>query len=142
MVSRMRYHGTKAAGATIALFGGFAAALFVALSALIQWVIAQPGIAADATLTRALHFMIYAIGGPGYSVPLGLLIAGISIPAGFMRLLPKWLVAFGVVLGIIGELSALSLVVPGALFLIPLTRFPGFVWLIAAGFKLPSRARA
>lgn len=29
-----------------------------------------------------------------------------------------------------------SLIVPQALFLIPLTRFPGFVWLIAAGFKL------
>jgi hypothetical protein len=141
MVSRMRFHGTKAAGITIALFGGFMAALFVALSALIQWVLARPGIADDGTLTRALHFMVYAIGGPGYSVPLGLLIAGLSIPAGFMRLLPRWLVVFGVILGITGELSALSLVLPGALFLIPLTRFPGFVWLIAAGFKLPSRMR-
>jgi hypothetical protein len=44
----------------------------------------------------------------------------------------------GIVLGIIGELSALSLIVPQALFLIPLTRFPGFVWLILAGFKLSS----
>jgi hypothetical protein len=31
-----------------------------------------------------------------------------------------------------------GLVIPGALFLIPLTRFPGFVWLIAAGFGLSS----
>jgi hypothetical protein len=54
-----------------------------------------------------------------------------------MRLLPKWLVVFGLALGAIGELSALSLVVPQALFLIPLTRFPGFIWLIAAGFALP-----
>jgi len=59
-------------------------------------------------------------------------------PAAFMRLLPKWLVGFGLVLAVIGELSALSLVIPKALFLIPLTRFPGFIWLIAAGFALPN----
>ena len=141
MVSRLRYHGTKAAGATIALFGGFATSLFVALSALVQWVIAQPGIADDSELTRALYFLIFAAGGPGFSVPLGLLIAGISVTAGFMRLLPRWLVVFGLILGVVGELSVFSLVIPGALYLIPLTRFPGFVWLIAAGFKLPSRAR-
>ena len=54
-----------------------------------------------------------------------------------MKLLPKWLILFGLALGVIGELSALSLVIPRALFLIPLTRFPGFLWLIAAGFCLP-----
>ena len=42
----------------------------------------------------------------------------------------------GLVLAAIGELSALSLIVPGALFLIPLARFPGFIWLMIAGFTL------
>jgi hypothetical protein len=32
------------------------------------------------------------------------------------------------------------MVIPPALFLIPLTRFPAFVWLIAAGFLLPKSA--
>jgi hypothetical protein len=73
----------------------------------------------------------------GFSVPMGLLIAGICIPAAFRKLLPKWLVVFGLMLAVAGELSALSLVIPKALFLIPLTRFPGFIWLIAAGFALP-----
>ena len=73
----------------------------------------------------------------GFSVPLGLLITGVCIPAAFFKLLPKWLVAFGLVLAVIGELSVLSMVIPQALFLIPLTRFPGFIWLIAAGFALP-----
>jgi hypothetical protein len=43
-----------------------------------------------------------------------------------------------VVFGVIGELGAVSLVIPKALFLIPLTRFPGFVWMIVAGFTLPA----
>jgi hypothetical protein len=54
-----------------------------------------------------------------------------------MKLFPRWLVVFGLALTVIGELSVLSLLIPQALFLIPLTRFPGFVWLIAAGFLLP-----
>ena len=36
-----------------------------------------------------------------------------------------------------GELSWLNLVFPQALFLIPFIRFPGFLWLIAAGLALP-----
>jgi hypothetical protein len=136
MVSRLRFHRTEAAGVTIALFGGLSASIFVAISALAQWTLAQPGMADDAGLTRALYFLIFSTGGPGYSVPLGLLMAGISVTAGIMGLLPRWLAVFGVTLGVIGELSSLSLVIPGALYLIPLTRFPGFVWLIAAGFRL------
>jgi hypothetical protein len=138
MVSRLRFQRASAAGVTIALFGGLGTSFFMGLSALVQWTIAQPGIAVNADLTRALYYLLFATGGVGYSVPIGLLFAGISVTAGFMRLLPRWLVVFGVLLGLVGELSSLSLVIPGALFLIPLTRFPGFVWLIAAGFSLPN----
>jgi hypothetical protein len=141
MVSRLRYHGAQAAWVMIALFGGLAASSAVALSALIQWTIAQPGIAEEGALTRALYFLIFAFGGPCFSVPLGLLTAGLSVPAGHMSLLPRWLVVFGVILGVAGALSALDLLTHRALFLIPLTRFPGFVWMIVAGFKLPGRAR-
>jgi hypothetical protein len=41
------------------------------------------------------------------------------------------------VLAIAGELSWFYFVSPKVLFLIPLTRFPGFIWLIAVGFALP-----
>jgi len=61
----------------------------------------------------------------------------VSITAGFMKLLPKWLVFFGVFLAIAGELSWLHLAFAKLLFLIPLVRFPGFIWLIATGFLLP-----
>jgi hypothetical protein len=135
-VSRLRFHGVNAAGVTIALFGGMATSFFMGLSSLIQWTLSQPGVADSAEVTRGLYFLLFATGGVGYSVPIGLLFAGISISAGAHQLLPRWLAIFGAVLGVVGELSSLSLVIPGALFLIPLTRFPGFVWLIAAGFTL------
>jgi hypothetical protein len=141
MVSRLRFHGIKAAGTHIALFGGIAATMAVSIAAMVCWVLAQPGIAEETTVTRALHYLTFAVGGPGYSVPLGLLIAGISVTGAFAKLLPKWLVIFGLILGAAGVLSTLSLIIPQALFLIPLTRFPGFVWLIAAGFTLPRGRR-
>jgi hypothetical protein len=102
---------------------------------------AYPGIAQDPGVLRALYYLVFSIGGVGISVPMGLLILGLAIPAAIMKLLPRWLVVFGFALGVMGELSALSLVIPKAVFLIPLTRFPGFIWLIAAGFALPKSAR-
>ena len=137
MVSRLQFLGVRVAGAHIALFGGLMAAFNMAASALVLWVMAYPGIAQDAAVLRALYYLTFAFGGVGFSVPLGLLMAGVCIPAAFFKLLPKWLVVFGIVLAVMGELSALALVIPNALFLIPLTRFPGFIWLIAAGFALP-----
>ena len=39
--------------------------------------------------------------------------------------------------GKVGEVSSFFMVFPALLFAIPLTRFPGFIWLIFVGFKLP-----
>jgi hypothetical protein len=137
MVSRLQFLGVRAAGAHIALFGGLMTAFNTAAAALVLWVMAYPGVARDTTVLRALYYLAFSFGGVGFSVPVGLLIAGICIPAAIMKLFPRWLVVFGLALAVIGEVSALSLLIPQALFLIPLTRFPGFVWLITAGFLLP-----
>jgi hypothetical protein len=115
--------------------------MMVSSSAL--WTMSSPGIAQDSTLLLALYRFSFALGGPGFSVPFGLLIAGVSVTAGLSKLLPKWLVIAGLVIAVIGELSWLDILFPKALLLIPLTRFPGFIWLITAGFVLPSaRERA
>ena len=139
VVSRLKFLTIKAAGTNIALFGGFMTAFNVAVSSLILWVMSYPGIGQDATSIRVLYYMVFAIGGVGYSVPLGLLIAGISVTTYFMKLLPKWLLALGLLLAIMGELSWLTLIFPKLLPLIPLTRFPGFIWLILIGFLLPKQ---
>ena len=137
IVSRLQFLGVRASGSYIALFGGFVMAINLIISALILWVMAYPGIAQEASVNRALYYLAFAIGGVGYSVPLGLLIAGVSVTSGFMKLLPKWMVWFGISIAVIGETSFLSLIFPQLVYLIPLTRFPGFIWLIIAGFMLP-----
>jgi hypothetical protein len=141
VVSRLRFLGIEAAGPNIALFGGFMTVFNGFAAGFTVWAMIHPGVTDDVTLTTALYYLSYAFGGPGFSVPMGLLMAGVCIPAGLGRLLPKWIVALGMVLAVAGELSWFNLVSPKVLFLIPLVRFLGFVWLIAVGFKLPSVAR-
>jgi hypothetical protein len=138
IVSRLRFLGNRAAGPYIALFGGLATVFDMMACAHVLWVMVRPGIAQDTVVLRALYYLSFSLGGPGFSVPMGLLMAGVSVSVGFRKLLPKWVVGLGLLLAACGELSWISMIVPNAVFLIPLTRFPGFIWLIAAGFMLPA----
>lgn len=137
--SRLQFLGVRAVGPSIALLGGLLTTVTMLVGCAVGWAMVFPGVAADDGALRALYYVGFAIGGVGYSVPMGLLIAGIAVPSGFMRLLPRWTVVFGVILGVIGELSFLALLSPKLTLLIPLTRFPGFIWLVVAGFMLAAR---
>ena len=138
VVSRLRFFGLTVAGVTIAQFGGYVASIMLALSGLTTWAITQPGMTDDLSTLRALQLQSFATGGVGHVVGLGLLMAGVSLPAAFARLLPRWIVWLGLVLAVLAELSSVSLVFPMAALLLPLSRFPALVWLIAAGFAMPS----
>src|SRR6266550_9557183 len=100
LVSRLQFLGVRVAGAHIALFGGLMTSFNMAASALVLWVMAYPGIAHDAAVLRALYYLTFALGGVGFSVQMGLLLASICVPAAFFKLLPKSLVVFGLVLAV------------------------------------------
>jgi hypothetical protein len=136
IASRMQFFGLRVAGVHIALFGGLSASFFLAVSALTQWVLAQEGVAASAA-GRALHHLAFATGGFGHVVPLGLLVAGISATAGLTGRLPRWMMLFGFAVAGIAELSALGLLLPAAMVLLPLARFPALVWIVCAGALIP-----
>jgi hypothetical protein len=75
---------------------------------------------------HAIYRISFGIGGPGYAVPFALLAAGISIPA-FRRS------------GRCSQLVRNPKRSPPSAH--PLTRFPGFVWIIAAGFTVGKRQK-
>jgi hypothetical protein len=133
--SRLRFLGIKAAGATIALYGGLVASCLLALSGLSAWVLSQPGV--DGAAARALHLLAFGLGGPGHVATLGLLVAGLAVSSGLGGLLARGWMWSGIAIAAASELSVFSLVfLPAALFL-PLGRFTAMVWLIAVGFLLP-----
>jgi hypothetical protein len=142
VVSRFQFLGVNVAGITIALFGGLAASFFLASSGLTLWVLSSPGVAELASNARVLQLLAFATGGPGHVVTLGLLLAGISLAGGVTRKLPRWVMWFGVGVATIAELSTLTLISNGAAVLLPLARFPAFVWMICVAFTLPSRRPA
>jgi len=141
VASRLRFLGIEVAGVSIALFGGIAASVLLAASGLVQWALSWPGVAAEPSTARALHLLTFALGGPGTVVPLGLLIAGVSVSAGLTRLIPRWLMWFGLVVAALAELSALTLIAPAAAYLLPAARFPALIWMICVGVLLPKSRR-
>jgi hypothetical protein len=138
-VSRLRFLGVKSAGPFIALFGGLLTVFNGIAASMIGWTMIHPDVAAAPSVLLGLYYLAYAFGGPGFSIPMGLLMAGISVSAAFTKLLPKWIVVLGLVLAVAGELSWFHFISPELLFLVPLVRFPGFIWLIAVGFAMPRR---
>ncbi|MFE4227024.1 hypothetical protein ACFRJ8_03935 [Arthrobacter sp. NPDC056886] len=135
--------GVRVPGPAIGFFGGITASVFLMLSAAVGWVLSRPEITTDGTLTHALAFLAFITGGVAYVVGLGLLVAGIAVPALILRFVPRWLAWAGLVIAALAELSFLSMVIEPLQFLLPIGRFGGLLWLVAVGFLLPrSRAAA
>lgn len=135
--ARLHQLGIRVAGATIALAGGLLASAFASLSALLQWTLSRPAVTDEPAVVRALHDLAFLTGGPAHVVALGLLLAGIAVPALIVGILPRWLAVIGLLLAVAAELSTLALVTPGFVVLLPLARFGAMAWLVAAGALLP-----
>jgi hypothetical protein len=141
VVSRLRFLRVRAAGTNIALFGGLTAAIALFLSGMAGWILSVPEVAASAPTVKAVVFLNFLAGGVLYAVGFGLLAAGVSVTCYFMRLVPRWLAALGMVVAIAGELSSLSLIAYPANFFIPITRFVGYIWMIFAAVALTKNRR-
>jgi hypothetical protein len=123
-------------GPVISLVGGILAAVSLLVSSFATYVESRPEIT-EAQVVHALAFLSFVAGGPGYVVGLGLLIAGIAVPAFVLRLVPRWLAGTGLALAVLAELTWLSLLLQPVQYLLPVGRFVGGIWIIAAGFVLP-----
>jgi hypothetical protein len=135
-VSRLHYMRVRAAGTNIALLGGLITTIALLLSGIVGWVLSVPEVSASAPVVKAIVFLNFLLGGVVYAVGFGLLAAGVSVTSYFMRLLPRWLVALGMLVALAGELSSFSLIAYPANFFIPITRFAGFIWMISVAAAL------
>ena len=142
VTSRLRFLGVNVTGVSIAFFGGIAASLLLVLSGLCSWVLSQPHMADDLNVMHAIQLLGFGCGGVGNIVALGLLMAGISVPCLFGNYTPKWLAWFGIILAGLAEISTLSLILPQAVWLLPIVRFPSLVWMIGTGFTLLKKVPA
>ena len=142
VVSRLRFLGVRAAGTNIALLGGSIATIALLLSGAVGWILSVREVLDSAQVMKAIVFLNFLLGGAVFSVGFGLLAAGVSVTSYFMRLLPRWMVAVGMLVAIAGELSSFSLIAYPANFFIPVTRFLGFIWMISVAVGLTKNREA
>ncbi len=135
-VSRLHFLGVRAAGTNIALLGGLIATIALLLSGAVGWILSVPEVLDSAQVMKAIVFLNFLLGGTVFAVGFGLLAAGVSVTSYFMRLVPRWMVAVGMLVAIAGELSSFSLIAYPANFFIPITRFGGFIWMVSVAVGL------
>lgn len=134
---RLRALGSTAPGSAITLVGGVLAAAALTLGALFGWTGGRLPADADPVLARALADLAFLAGGPGYTVTFALLIAGVSVTGLLAGLLPKAVTWTGLALAAVGVLSGFTLLAAGFGYLLPVVRFGGLIWLVAAAALLP-----
>lgn len=139
---RLRTLGVTAPGAVIGLSGGLLAAASFGLSGLLTWTSGQLGAANTPGVARAVADLGFAAGSVGFVAPLGLLLAGVAVPALFLRLMPRPLAWAGLVIAAISLLSVFTLLTPALDATLPVGRFAGLAWLVAASVSLPRARRA
>jgi hypothetical protein len=135
--ARMRRLGVTAPGTTIGMAGGLLAAASLALSGLAAWTAVESAPLGEPALVRALTTLSFAAGGPGFVPPFALLVAGLAVPSLLLGLLPRALAWAGLVIAGVGMLAVLSLLTPALYVLLPVGRFGGVLWIVAAAFLLP-----
>lgn len=135
--ARLRQLGVTAPGATIALTGGTLAAGALGLAGLVAWTLSIPEVGADNAVVRAFYYLVFLLGGPGHIVALGLLVAGMAVPALILGLTPRPIAWIGLVTGAFAELTTLVLVWPQLGVMLPIARIMALLWLVVAGALLP-----
>jgi len=139
---RLRTLGVTAPGAVIGLSGGLLAAASLALSGLLTWTSGQLGGANTPAVARALTDLGFAVGAAGFVVPLGLLAAGIAVPALILRFTARPLAWAGLVIAAVSLLATFTLLTSALDATLPIGRFAGLAWLIAVSVALPGNRHA
>ena len=109
----------------------------MSLLGLVTWVRSQTPDLTDPGLARVLADFGFALGAAGYAAPFALLMAGVAVPSLILRFLPRPLAWTGLVIAAIGMLTTFTLLTPALDVTLPILRFGGLLWFIAAGFLLP-----
>jgi hypothetical protein len=75
-----------------------------------------------------LKYLGYSTGRVAFIAAFVILMAGISIPCLFVKLMPRWIAITGLILAACAELSTFSLLFYDATILLPIPRFESFIW--------------
>ncbi|MFI9782271.1 DUF4386 domain-containing protein [Kitasatospora sp. NPDC051984] len=138
---RLRALGITAPGSAITLVGGVLASSALVLSAAGAWAGGRLPADAPPALGRALADVSFLAGGPAFAAGFGLLAAGVSVSAMLADLLPRAVTWAGLVVASAAMLALFALLAGGFMYLLPVVRFGGLVWLLFVAALLPKTRR-
>jgi len=131
----------KAQRATrFAVIGSAGSAVFLSLAAITSWALASPEAVDPGSAFRTLQFLPFLFGGPAWAAFFAMFMLGVTQASS--GLLSKWMLWSGYGLTTTSVIATLVLITLAAAPFLPLTRFLGFVWLIAATILLNRAGRA
>jgi hypothetical protein len=136
---RIRQLGLRVPGRIIALSGGVVAAALLAFSGALQLALLGSHVQHDLALLQFGQSLSAAVGGIAFAAFSGLLVAGISVTGLIGRILPRPLAMAGIGLAFVGQLALLATLTDTLVPLLPIARFGGIVWLVAAAATLRAR---
>ncbi len=137
---RIRQLGLRVPGRIIALSGGVAAAALLAVAGALPLALLGSHAQHDVALLQFGQRLSTALGGTAFVAFAGLLIAGIAVTGLLGRILPRPLAWIGIALAALGELALLTSLSDALVPLLPIARFGGMIWLIAAASTIRSRS--
>lgn len=140
---RLRVLGVVAPGPAMGLAGGIVAAGSLTVGGALGWTLADVAPLADQATSKALADVAFALGSAGFVPAFSLLVAGVAVPGLLVGLLPRPLAWGGLAVAAVGMVSSATLLTPALYVTLPIGRFGGLLFLIAASALLPrTRGRA
>jgi hypothetical protein len=138
-VSQLRQKIRDSYLTNLALSAGSLAAAFLLLAALCSWLLSQPVTVNDTPTLRLVQNLSFLTGGFAHVIAFGLFVGAVSLNGWRSDVLPKWLGYFGLTVSGISLLSLLGMVNYLATALLPVSRFSGFIWIVAVGLTFRRR---
>lgn len=139
---RLRNLGANGSGAVISLAGGLLASGSLLLLGTLTWTSAEIATTAAAQSVGTLAMLSFSLGSAAYVPAFALLVAGVAVPSLALKLLPKGVAWFGLVVATVGTLSILTMVVDALMPLLPIGRFGGLLFVLLVSALLPATVRA
>jgi hypothetical protein len=118
---------------------GTLSAAFLMLSGLSGWIAVRDEVLAQPAVVRAVHDFAFMTGGVAQVTTFGLFVGTASAAALKAGLLPRWICWLGAVCAAASLASVVAVASEPGAFLLPVGRFSGLIWVVAAGIALIRR---
>jgi len=115
---------------------GTLSAAFLMLSGVSGWIAVRDEVLAQPALVRVMHDFAFMTGGVAQVTTFGLFVGTASAAALKAGLLPRWICWLGGVCAVASLASVIALASEPGSFLLPVGRFSGLIWVVAAGVVL------